>query len=362
MKTIHTALFSFPFMPFMKLALSGLLLLGAIDALGQCSQALERAQRTYESGKLEEIPSLLAGCFANGFTQNERERAYRLLTLVYLYTDQAERAEEALMNLLKEAPEYKINSTDPAEFIALYRKFRTTPIASIGVKFGPNISYVQVENIFGVQNTQLAPGNYGTQLGYQVGISADIPLLPFLEFTPEALLQQQSFTYANNMFDYTQVTLTENQTWWLFPASLKLLFGTKKFRPFVEGGLAWGVLQTAEGEVARTFLPNIGEIIEREPQDQTVSLSEAKLRKPTMAWYFAGLGFKYKIPRAFISLSTRFTRAASYLVETENRYTNSDLIYRYGYVDDDFKIDNLQFNLRVLYCLYKPKKLKRRSR
>ncbi len=352
----------------LRLTILLFLLFFSLVSWGQdCGQKLAQAERTYEAGRLDEIASILGNCFeleesANGFSKSEKQRAYHLLTRTYLYTDQIEEAENTLINLLSVEPEYQINySSDPAEFVELLRKFRTTPIFSLGVVAGINITNVQVQNVFGLQNTSISQGTYGTQPGFQLGLSADIPLLKFIEFSPEVMLTQQSFTFKNAMFDYTELDMTELQTHLIIPLSFKALLIKGKTRPFVEAGITTSLLFSSEAEVARTFLPNIGEIVEREPQDQTISMFDSNLRKTVNLSYFAGVGVRRKIKRAFISLSVRLGQTLENVVETKNRYSNTDLIYRYGYLDDDFLLRNLQLNFRYLYSIYKPKKLKRKE-
>ncbi len=327
----------------------------------QCSQQLALAQRTYDAGKLDEVNAILGNCFEVGFTKNERQRAYRLLALTYLYMDRKEEAADAMMRLLQEEPEYALKIEDPAEFVALYKQFRTYPVASVGIVFGVNTTYVHVDNVFGVQNTEQAQGGYGTQLGYQVGLAAQLPLLRWLEFSGEFWLNQQRFTYANDLYAYTRTSFVERQTWFSLPLSLRLLAGRGKIRPFLQGGVAAHFLQEAQLEIGRSFLPNIGEILEREPQDQLISVRESNLRQ-TFAWTpLLAVGVNYKVPRAVISVQARYGLGMQNIVQAENRYTNAELIYRYGHLDDDFRTNHLQIAVHVFYNLYKPKLRKTRK-
>lgn len=336
------------------------------SSFGQCSQSLAQAERTYEAGRLEEIASIMGNCFdiENGFSKSEKQRAYRLLTLTYLYTDQIEEAEQSLISLLSEEPEYEINSADPAEFVELLGKFRTTPIFSLGITAGGNITFVQLQNAFGVHNTEVSQGNYKTLPGYQVGLSADIPIYKFIEFTPEVMLTQQNFMYDNEMFGYTKMTSTEKQTSLMIPVSLKALLLEGKNRPYIEGGLMTNLLFSAEANFTRTFLKNFEALDERAPQDQTVPMlgGANSLRKKMNISYFVGVGIRRKIKRAYVSLGLRFGQTIENVVETKNRYTNRDLIFRYGYLDDDFLLRSLQLNFRYIYSFYKPKKLKRKNK
>src|SRR5438105_6022452 len=93
-----------------------------------CSQTLRLARSTYDQGRLHEVATLMEKCLKGGFTQQEKVEAYKLLCLTYLYLEEPEKADDAMLNLLRTDPYFEVNKqVDPAEFIALYRTFRTQP-------------------------------------------------------------------------------------------------------------------------------------------------------------------------------------------------------------------------------------------
>ena len=56
-------------------------------AQDQCAVALSEAEDKYDQGRLYEIPEILESCLEYGFSKEEKIRAYRLLTLSYLFLD-----------------------------------------------------------------------------------------------------------------------------------------------------------------------------------------------------------------------------------------------------------------------------------
>ena len=92
-----------------------------------CSEALSEAENMYDMGRLYEISELLHDCIENGFTREEKVRAYKLLSIVNLYLDQFAEADQTYLALLKLNPEYQPNPLiDPAELIYLHDQFNTT--------------------------------------------------------------------------------------------------------------------------------------------------------------------------------------------------------------------------------------------
>ena len=117
---------------------SGYLLTNAQD----CAQSLRLASSSYDQGRLHEIPELLKKCLDNGFTSIEKVNAYKLLALSYLYLEEPEKADEAMLELLNTDHFFEPNqAVDPAEFIGLYNTFRTKPLFSIGVKLSAGVTY-----------------------------------------------------------------------------------------------------------------------------------------------------------------------------------------------------------------------------
>lgn len=138
-----------------------------------CAQTLRLARSTYEQGRLHEIPTLLESCLNNGFSTQEKVDALKLLTQTYIYLEEPTKADATMLQLLQTDHYFEINEAiDPAEFVALYKTFRTTPIYRIGLKAGavtsqPNVTSSDVAN----EGT----GVYDNRFSFLAGVSAEIP-------------------------------------------------------------------------------------------------------------------------------------------------------------------------------------------
>src|SRR6478609_1558916 len=105
------------------------------------AQTLRLAQSIYEQGRLHELPSLpgLKDSEIIKYSKSDQVNAYRLLTLANIYLEEPEKADENMLKLLQTEHFYEPNEqVEPAEFIGLYKTFRTKPVFNIGLKFGPN--------------------------------------------------------------------------------------------------------------------------------------------------------------------------------------------------------------------------------
>jgi hypothetical protein len=147
----------------------------SVRAQSTCAQTLRLAQSVYEQGRLQELEGLLAGCLENGFTDEEKVNAYKLLTLTYIYLEEPEKADRTMLSLLQTNNEFAPNdAVDPAEFVALYHTFRTWPIYRVGLKLGSIAAQPSVITADYV-NDGISEYNYG--YGFKAAVAFEIPLL-----------------------------------------------------------------------------------------------------------------------------------------------------------------------------------------
>ncbi len=99
------------------------------EALAQqqnCTEKLAQAEQLYMEVQPEEAIALLTECIeTNEFTQEERQRAYRLLALSYISNEQFDEARDAVRDLLEFAPDYQVDPVqDPPVFVTLVEEYR----------------------------------------------------------------------------------------------------------------------------------------------------------------------------------------------------------------------------------------------
>ena len=90
---------------------------GAFAQQTSCAQNLRLARATYEQGRLHEVPTYVQSCIQNGSTQ-EKVEAYKLLCLSYIYLEEPEKADQAMLNILQTDNYFTVDpASDPAEFV-----------------------------------------------------------------------------------------------------------------------------------------------------------------------------------------------------------------------------------------------------
>lgn len=339
---------------FLLASLLFLLTVKAYAQLTSCAQTLRLAQSTYEQGRLHEVPVLLQNCINNGFNKQEKVAAYKLLTLSYIYLEEPEKANEAMLNLLRTDHYFEINtSTDPAEFVALYKTFRTKPVYRIGGKIGVNATSPNV--------TQAVEANDGkSEYKYKIGIQAhvvvEVPIREQFDLNAELGLLQRNFSYTNDV-SFTDTTFTteatEKQTWLSLPVSIHYQFNKIKFKPYVAVGFQADLMLGAKLDGSRTrqgyqFIEE--KSFELKPQRGALNLSA-----------IAAAGARFQLGGGYVITEVRFTYGLLNVNSADAAFANSDLAFAYGYADSVYKLNSLSITAGYVYNIFNPKKLNKRK-
>jgi hypothetical protein len=339
------------------------ILLPSAFSFGQssnCSEVLIKAQDTYKEGRINEIAEMLEPCLETGLSKQEKIEAYRLLTLTYLYFNEKEKAQNALTLLLKNDPEYKIRQIDPTEFVNLFNSFRTTPVILIGAKLGVNYSDINVTKYYSLDQSDIARGRYKSDVGIQGSLFAHIPVSKNMSILTELQYITKGYTYTDRLFGYASLTLSEKQTYMEVPVLINYNFGKGKFVPYVNVGGSFAYL--LKSTVVPVRIDETGDNNQREIKEGGIVVTS--LRRKMNYNLMAGAGLKVKdiLGRGYLFIDIRYSMGLNNIVNPDKRYSNDDLVYKYLYVDNNFKINSFQYSVGYSYPLYKPKLKKVRNK
>jgi len=335
------------------LIIIGCTLFHRVSAQSTCTQTLRTARSTYDQGRLHELPSLLESCLRNGFTQQEKVEAYKLLTLAYIYLEEPTKADEAMLNLLNTDHYFEVNqATDPAEFIALYKTFRTKPVYRLGGKIGANATQPNVtESAFANDGKS----NYKYGVNFQLYVTMEIPLTDRLTLGAELGFQQKIFNYTNNV-TFTDTTFTttakETQSWVSVPISIQYQFNELKFKPYVSLGIQGDYL-LSDAISGQRFRKGY-QLVEQK------SFDLAPERKKFNVSAIAAIGTHIKLGGGFVVGEIRFIYGITKLNSKATAFNvDNNLSFNYGYADSVFKMNSLAASVGYVYNIFNPKKLRR---
>ena len=355
----------YSFLTFFIISIGTAILGQGLRAQTNCEKALIAAENLYQSGQLYDIPDRLEQCMESGFNFQEKQSAYRLLSLTYLNINQEEKAKNALHKLLRLNPDYVITKEkDPAELYNLYLQFKVDPVFYMGLRGGAVISrpFILQER----SSSSLQPGSdkfYEPFYGFNFGGDMALPLFKhlLLEFSPSYTRSSYLFQslYLTDGFAQTaavpQVQEVAGQETY---HTLVLPLGLNYRIPARQGKLNYsiGVGVGASFLLASSYTDL--NRVNRQIFTEEISISRVKTTPyrrdvNVLARLEVGLEYKYRgyfwgARMGFSAPMLNFTKYPS----QQEMFLNT-MSTNFGWLDDDFVLANGYFSVFVRKPLYK---------
>lgn len=351
-----------------------LLIIGSLSielfAQTACTQNLRRARTVFDEGNIQSIEELLNDCIKdkkNGFSDEERTEAYRLLILSYIYLDETQKADEKMIALLKDNHGYSPSlDADPTELINLYNTFRHDPVFFWGIRAGANATYINVLAAYGIHPQNNTTAQYVLQPSLEVGLTFEkkfgnrITLKSDLQYFSNSFLYENSFFFSEDDEIFI-VELNATETMVSFGATFMGQFaffkdqkekdkrGFERWNPYV--GLGFTARYVNSSALAFDVQNSVG----ASPDGSDEDLIAAGIRKrfnPTVEFE---VGVKKAWGLNYVNLGVR----ASYglLNITDKHYVNGPLTTFYGWAANDINTHSVTLFASFLIPQYSPKKL-----
>ena len=331
----------------------------AAHAQSQCAQTLRLAQSIYDQGRLQELPDLLQNCIKSGFNDEERVNAYKLLTLTYIYLEEPAKADEMMLALLRTDTEFKVNdAVDPAEFVALYKTFRTKPTYRIGGKLGATATRPSVISADYVND---GTTSISSSYGFVGCVATEIPLSGKMDkFTlnPELSFTLISFKGVNEKGDNPladtslSTPATEKMAWISLPVSLQYTVfenEAKTSNYYASAGLSADYLLSANKAISSIREGNSG-------LDQNTYAVDGQ-RNAFNVGAMLSAGFKQKIGKGYLVVEVRYKMGLLPLSDKADTYANPTLVFDNKYTDGIYRLNTLSLSAGYVLNRYNPKKL-----
>ncbi len=345
------------------------------EASSRCTQSLSLAEDQYKAGILQGIPERLNSCLrGSNFSKEETIRAYKLLTLVYIFDDNEKLADDNMVQLLKADPEHAYDIiADPAEFIFLYNKYRTKPIFRVGVTASNSITSTNVIRSFTSNPVSKETKSYSTGTGIGVAVSIEKEFFDYFEAVFSVGYFNKQFSYIQSDFGFETdpspndnpsrgFSVLESQNWLDANAGVRAYYPVGNFIPYVYLGGAVNYLQSASENGTRGAVST-----------SNIDLVKTQNREQLNFSLVYGAGLKIRQKVNFVNLEVKYMNGLTNVVQGDNRYpviesfdanvVNSiedqkqDRLYSVGIVDDNFSVNTLFFSIGYIKSFYNPKKL-----
>lgn len=327
-----------------------------------CEEQLNAATDEFAAGRFYGIPAMLKPCIDKGFTREQRQRAYLLLTQTYLLLDDPISAENSYLKVLQANPEFETDpARDPIEVVYLSKKFTAAPIFSLFAKAGPNAAMVRVIHDVDLASS-LTPSNekYAPRIAVHGEVGGDWHFYDRFSLSGALNYSTTSFKFTEtNKYGLDIEEMIERQSWLSIPLSIKYSDNVGKYRPYGFLGYSVNLLLTDKADF-NIFNKEPGGI-SKDAESPTINFKDK--RNILNRSFFLGGGIMMKSGLDFFFAEAKYSFGLSNIVNPDRLYSNENGstgqdVFPYGHVDNYFRLDNLSISFGYVHPLYKPRKLK----
>jgi hypothetical protein len=327
-----------------------------------CEDQLNAATAEFEAGRFYGIPAMLKPCIDKGFSREQRQRAYLLLTQTYLLLEDPIAAEDSYLKVLQANPEFLTDpARDPIEVVYLSKKFTADPIFSLFAKIGPNVAIARViHDVDLTSSTTPTNEKYTMRPTVHVEVGADWHFYNRFSLSASLNYSSTSFKFEeDDKYGRDIEEMIERQNWLSIPLSVKYSDDIGKIRPYGFIGYSVNLLVSDNAQF---------NILNLEPNgiskpSESPSIDFMPKRNVLNRSFFLGGGVKLKSGLDYFFAEAQYAFGLSNIVNPDRVYNNEDGsiatdVFPYGHVDNYFRLDNLSVSIGYVHPLYKPRKLK----
>jgi hypothetical protein len=303
---------------------------------------------------------MLKPCLEKGFSREQRERAYMLLTQTYLLLDDPLAAENSYMEVLRANPEFTTDpNQDPIEVVYLSRKFTADPIFSLYGQVGLSAAVVRVIHDVDMA-TSIEPTSEKYRLRPTIHLQGGADWHFSDRFSLSSGLKYSALSFVfeeTNKYTRDKEEMIEKQNWLSIPLSLKFSDNKGKIRPYGFVGISADLLLSDKGQFNIFNIEPDG--ISKDAESTSIDFMDK--RKVFNQSFFLGGGAKLKYGLDYFFAEIRYSFGLSNVVNPKTIYSNGEVnpdVLPYGHIDNYFRVDNLAVSIGYIKPLYKPRKLK----
>lgn len=335
---------------------------GVFAQSNSCEDQLNAAADEFAAGRFYGIPAMLKPCIDKGFSREQRQRAYLLLTQTYLLLEDPISAEDSYLKILRANPEFTTDpARDPIEVVYLSKKFTAAPIFSLFAKIGPTVSIARVIHDIDLTSSQGATSEkYELRPTVHAEVGADWHFYDRFSLTGALNFSATSFKFTEtDKYGRDIEEMIERQSWLSVPLSVKYSDNVGRFRPY--GFLGYSV-NFLLSDKADFNISNVEPGLSKDEESPTINFMPK--RNVLNRSFFLGGGVMLKNGLDFFFAEARYAFGLSNLVNPDRLYSTSngetgEDVLPYGHIDNYFRLDNLSVSIGYVHPLYNPRKLKK---
>jgi opacity protein-like surface antigen len=313
----------------------------ALAQIDPCATNLKDAVQKSDEGWYDDAIALINQTLnACELSKNDQIEAYKLLIVNYLAIDNLEKADLSAAKIMKIDPNYEPDLLrDRTEVIVLFQKYKPAAVLKGYLSGGINLSQTTASNTYSMvtHGSEASLDNYQNVTGFQIGLGLEFRLLPKLWIRAGGQYRSSGYSITIPNVQGRTVNYQEEINYFEAPTTIKYYFLERNIQPFVQGGVNLSFLNSALGQLSRD---NISDIVSRDNQRNNFYLG-----------YIVGVGVAYNIKGFSLQGGVNYMINPSNLNKENTRYDNIDMVFKYYYLDHNFSMNNLFFNIGLTYNL-----------
>lgn len=332
------------------LGLFTLLILFTSAVYGQtCTEILQTAQRNFDDGVLEEIPSLISGCMEDGFTKEEKTNAYKLLIETYIYSNDILNADKVMLDFLSEFPSYTPSESDPKEFVDLYNSYDTDPVVNFEFGAGFLMSIPVITQNNSPVSTLTDPEEYYMGPGFSIEMNFLKDFNHNFRLAAGVSFLYSSMGYWSEPYPFTVLEATLWDMIIGVPVTARYNYVVSPmFELEFKLGIEPSFLLQHRLDFTRTD--------EGKEQPFTgVEILTASHRRVDLR-PLVGIGATLDIGRDYISASINYRSGILKTLKEQDVYMDLDFSDKYLYHEDQMLSNHVNFNIAYVRPIYNPQK------
>ncbi len=306
-----------------------------------CIVKLKNADNVYEQGDYDGTIKLLQSALSEcKLSKEEKIQTKKLLIMSYLKVDNLEEADRTAGEIMRIDPRYEPDKfKDDPKLSALFEKYKPVPIFKIGFSGGFNMSKVDQVKTYSMSPDYNAEelGYYTNKPGWQLGAWAEYRAYKNLWAGLGIRFRETTYVHILDSIENSSIHYKEKLSYIDLPLSAKYYIIEKKLSPYIEGGVDFSFLT---GALSTTTHDEVSDLVNRRDFRNTFTIG-----------YFGGAGVVYKLKSIQLCLNVGYHYYPENVNKEGTRNADPVNVFKYEYIDDDFRVDNFQVNVGVNYII-----------
>lgn len=336
----------------------------AVNAQWTCESLINDAEQAYEAGLYDTvITNVERGLHECHFNRQEKQRILELLLKTQIDKENPEERDKVVVRLLRLNPNYKlINPQSGTSFNLAVQRYSAKPLLSFGLSGGLNIPLTHIQAVYSILEGADYSRNYSPKVSFLGCLHIEAELLKYLSVCFEPGISEVAYSRRIRGENNWNLVFSERQTNTDWMGFFKLNYPRTDFKISAEIGYCYTSIRGSTADVDLRY-EAYNSITQQNEAYQIsankIDLKQDSLRVNGMNSLVLGLGGSYRIHSFIFFMDAKYFYSKNNLVERSNRFRSKLLSFDYYYIDNDFDLNRLQFQVGISYVfLYNIKKKK----